>query len=245
MADSWTDGVLLKIVNLVTYSLFLGSSIYTSSTGILFHGRETYFTPAPWAFYIWPLIHLLLLGTVIYQFSPAGKRVIIDGISWYFPLLAVLNSAYHIYYIVTKHSLQGVPDELFVRLPFSLYHGWTTVLVVLSAFEAFGVNALKQPAGVWTKIFVFLAFVFLESTVAIYAYSTKSDLPGSVAIAWALWAIFAHQTGPAFIHWSALAFAIIAPVIWVAKGAYALLDSSRNNVVAIYDEERAPLVPGN
>jgi hypothetical protein len=40
------------------------------------------------------LIHLLLLGTVIYQFFPSGKTVIIDGISWRFPLLGVLNAIY-------------------------------------------------------------------------------------------------------------------------------------------------------
>lgn len=40
------------------------------------------------------LIHLLLLGAIIYQFFPGGKRVIIDGISWRFPLLAVLNAIY-------------------------------------------------------------------------------------------------------------------------------------------------------
>jgi hypothetical protein len=46
---------------------------------------------------------------------------------------------------------------VWIHLPFSLYHGWTTVLVVVTAFEAFGVNALTHPAGVFTKVFVFLA----------------------------------------------------------------------------------------
>jgi len=40
------------------------------------------------------IIHLLLLGAIVYQFFDAGKRVIIDGIGWRFPLLAVLNSIY-------------------------------------------------------------------------------------------------------------------------------------------------------
>lgn len=55
------------------------------------------------------------------------------------------------------HEPQSLADELFVHLPFSLYHGWTTVLVVLTAFEAFGNNAATERAGVWTKVFVFLA----------------------------------------------------------------------------------------
>ncbi|KAG6821042.1 hypothetical protein H0H93_007932 [Arthromyces matolae] len=269
MADAWTDGILLKIINIVTYFLFLGSNIYTvaSPEGVYYHGKETYITPAPWAFLIWSLIHLLLLGTVIYQFFPSGKRVVVDGISWRFPLLVVLNSIYvnlwatqhfvlafvfalfvsssvtHIYYVVKKHySPQETADELFVHLPFSLYHGWTTVLVVLSAFEAFGVNALEHRAGVWTKVFVLLALFFLEGTAATYAFSTpEGDLPASVAIAWSLWAIFAHQTKSAFVHWSALAFAILA-LFWVAKGTYGLYTRTSGGRVALTDEERAPLV---
>ena len=55
------------------------------------------------------------------------------------------------------HEPQSTADEVFVHLPFSLYHGWTTLLVVLSLFEAFGTNALEHKAGIWTKVFVFLA----------------------------------------------------------------------------------------
>lgn len=70
----------------------------------------------------------------------------------------------HIYYLVKKHhSAQSLNDELWVHLPFSLYHGWTTVLVVVSAFQAFGVNALEKPAGIWTKVFVFLALYVSDS----------------------------------------------------------------------------------
>jgi hypothetical protein len=210
------------------------------------------------------LIHVLLLGTIIYQFFPGGKRTIIDGIAWRFPLLGVLNAIYinlwathhyiiafvlalcvssavtHIYYIVKKHhSSQSLADEIFIHLPFSLYHGWTTVLVVLTGFEAFGVNALTHRAGVWTKVLVFLGLFFLEGTAAAYAFSTpEGDLPASVAIAWSLWAIFAHQTSSGFIHWSALAFSILA-LVWVVKGAFGLYSGGR---VALHDEERAPLL---
>lgn len=62
--------------------------------------------------------------------------------------------------------------------------------MILSLFEAFGVNAHTHKAGVWTKIFVFLAFVFLESTAAAYAFASKEgDAAGAAAITWALFAI--------------------------------------------------------
>jgi len=66
----------------------------------------------------------------------------------------------------------------------------TIVLVVLSLFEAFGVNAHTHKAGIWTKIFVFLAFVFLETTAAAYAFASREgDAAGAAAITWALFAI--------------------------------------------------------
>lgn len=66
----------------------------------------------------------------------------------------------------------------------------TIVLVVLSLFEAFGVNAHTHKAGIWTKLFVFLAFVFLETTAAAYAFASKEgDAAGAAAITWALFAI--------------------------------------------------------
>lgn len=131
-----------------------------------------------------------------------------------------------------------------MHLPFSLYHGWTTVLVVLALFEAFGVDARTHPAGVWTEICVFLALLFLEATAATYAFSSpEGDLAGSIAIAWSLWAIYAHQTSSAFVHWTSLVFAIIT-LVWVIKGAYGLWRKSCTGVVRLDDEERAPLVGG-
>jgi hypothetical protein len=111
MSDSsWKDGISLKIVNTIVYFAFLGSNIYTVTLPGS-SGKETYITPAPWAFLVWyvlpspvrstflpppprPLIHTLLLGTVIYQFFPAGKKIIIDSISWSFPLLVFFNATY-------------------------------------------------------------------------------------------------------------------------------------------------------
>jgi len=262
----------LKIVNVVVYFVFLGSNLYTVATpeGVYRSGKETYFTPAAYAFAIWSLVHLLLLGAIIYQFFDSGKRTIIDGIGWRFPLLAVLNSIYvnvwskqhyiiafifallvsstvsHIYYIVKKHhASENINDELWVHLPFSLYHGWTTVLVLLTAFEAFGVNAATHRAGIFTKVLVFLGLLFLEATSAAYAFSSpEGDLAASIAIAWGLFAIYAHQHN-AFIHWSALAFSLLS-LFWILKSLYGYFVSYRGRSGSVlHDEERAPLVPGN
>lgn len=109
----------------------------------------TYITPSYYAFYVWSLIHLLLLGTMIFQFTTRGNDIVVGSIHWRFALLGILNSVYvffwsrhwyilafvlslfvsatvsQIYYVVKKNhsSREGWGEELFVHLPFSLYHG--------------------------------------------------------------------------------------------------------------------------
>jgi len=272
--SSWKDGIFLKIVNIVVYFLFLGSNIFTvAGPGDVYHStKETYLTPEWWTFLIWSLIHLLLLGYIIYQFTDAGKETIIDGIGWRFPLLAVLNAIYvnvwarghyivafifalfvsstvsHIYYVIKKyHKGETFADELFVHLPFSVYHGWTTVLVFLTGFEAFGRNASTHSAGVWTKIFVFLALMILEGTAAAYAFSgPEGDLAGAIAITWSLFGIYAHQSSAEhasrFISISALVFAILS-AFWIGVSVWKLYKAKGGVRGALHsDEERAPLV---
>lgn len=47
--------VLFQLLNIVVYFAFLGSNIYTIAAphDIYYSGKETYITPAPWAFLIW------------------------------------------------------------------------------------------------------------------------------------------------------------------------------------------------
>jgi hypothetical protein len=51
-----------QIVNVIVYLLFLGSNVYSvaAPSGIYFSGKETYLTPAPWAFLIWLVFFLPL-----------------------------------------------------------------------------------------------------------------------------------------------------------------------------------------
>lgn len=78
------------------------------------------------------LIHLLLLGTIIYQWFPGGKVVIIDGISWRFPLLGVLNAIY-VHLWATQHYIVAFIFALFVSsavtvgypISFRLFHSLT------------------------------------------------------------------------------------------------------------------------
>ncbi|KAL4066929.1 hypothetical protein V8B97DRAFT_1917110 [Scleroderma yunnanense] len=243
--NSWSNHLLLKLANIVGAMFVMGGNVYTviSPWDVYYSGKETYFTPAPWSFFVWPLIHMLILGTCIYQFSGRGKEVIIERIGWKLPLLDFLNGMYiyswtiqeyryglvfmifavsvvaQIYNDVKDVQLRNFCDEVLLHLPFSLYHGWTICLVFLSAFEAFGVNAVTTSADPWTKAGVFISLVLLEVVSCVYAYSAiEGDLPACLAITWYLFALVVQQTPErtGFIHYSALGAAILS-LCWVMR----------------------------
>lgn len=248
--NSWSDHLLLKLANIAGALFVMGANGYTviSPLDVYYTGKETYFTPAPWAYFLWPVIHLLVLGTCTYQFSGRGKELIIDIIGWNLPLLDFLNAMYiyswtnqeykyalvfmvftgsvvsKIYRLVKLSTVRNICDELFLHLPFSLYHGWTTCLIFSTAFAAFGVNAETEPVKIWTKVFVFLSLFTLQTIASAYAYaSAEGDLPACLAVSWFIWAIFVHQTPEKslFVHWCALGAAILS-LCWLMRSAIGL-----------------------
>ncbi|KAH7101391.1 hypothetical protein BKA62DRAFT_770665 [Auriculariales sp. MPI-PUGE-AT-0066] len=268
-SSSWKDGIFLKIVNVIVYVVFLGFNVETLGGphwGWHHYAKDTYITPAYWAWYVWTAIHTLLLGYIVYQFFPAAKKTIVDGVGWRFPAVVVLNSIYaalwnrghtvaafifsilvsaavsHTYYHVkVHHAPDALTEEAFIHWPFGLWHGWTTFLVILTGFEAFGTST-SYHAGIWTKVFVFISLLFLESTSAGYAFGNKDgDIAGSAAITWTLFAIYDHQHRSDFIHWSALVFAVLS-LVWVGRAAFQMSQRGRRG---IFESERAPLIGGH
>ncbi|KAH7884371.1 hypothetical protein F5I97DRAFT_1937823 [Phlebopus sp. FC_14] len=272
--NHWSNHLLLKIANIVGAIFVMGGNVYTviSPSDVYYTGKETYFTPAPWSFFVWPLIHMLILGTCIYQFSGRGREIILERIGWRLPLLDFLNAMYiyswttqeyryalvfilfavsvvtHIYKEVKDTSLRNFCDEIFLHLPFSLYHGWTVGLIFLSAFEAFGVNAVTEPADAWTRFFVFISLLLLQTIAFAYAYSAiEGDLPACLVISWFLFALVVQQPPERspFIHWSALGFAILS-LCWVMRCVIGLelKFRGRNNRLGI-GEETSRLLGGH
>ena len=86
---------------------------------------------------------------MIFQFTTRGKEIIVDSVNWRFALLGLLNTVFiffwsrhwyilafvlsllvaatvsQIYYIVKRDhsSKETLWEELFIHLPFSLFHG--------------------------------------------------------------------------------------------------------------------------
>lgn len=105
--------------------------------------------------------------------------------------------------------LYSIVDWFLFDLPFSMYCGWAAFLVVLSAFEVFGVDASTHPAGTPTKVSALLAILLLTTTAIILTALPKFSVGGPIAITWALYAISDHQSDE-FIRLLALTFAFIS-----------------------------------
>jgi len=239
------------------YSGFEGES-----GGSPYHNsHETYITPAPFVFGVWGLIHLLLGGFVIYQFWESANEVVVDVVHWHFIIITLLNTLWltlweNNYLILASvvvlfisfqisfvyHALQKAPfaaqnwaDKLFIHAPFSLYHAWIAVILVLSIFAALTPEKTDEDPILLVKIVVVIALFILKGLSVAYIEGFDSDIAGSIVIAWTLVGIFVEQQDP-IIHWTALVLAIIS-IFHIVKGLITLYrKSSRSG-------EYAPLNP--
>lgn len=193
--------------------------------------RQTDLTPAPYWFFVWTIINILLLGFVILQFFDQGHAPTIEAVGWRFAGVALLNAVYthlaagkeHILAFVAVifltlvvshayYSLQTTPPNhwvtaLFVHLPFSLWHAFSTVLLFVTGFAAFG-KSTGSHAGVFTDVFVCIALALLSSTSVGYAFANdgSGDIAGAAVIAYALIGVFSEHKHPKIIHWFARAY---------------------------------------
>ncbi|KAM0749644.1 hypothetical protein T439DRAFT_326525 [Meredithblackwellia eburnea MCA 4105] len=263
--SSWSDHLFLKLVNLVAFFFFFGTGLYGSLNPNGHHGGKiTYFTPASYVFYIWTIIDLLLLGYVIYQFFDISHHAT-HGVGWRFALVAVLNAIFlhvfvtghyivafifallvastvsTVYYSLRAHyPAETTPDVVFVHLPFSLWHAWSIVTVLISAFAAFTHGGHSGHPGVAVKILVVIAEAFLATTAWGYAFATKKgDIAGAAVLAWTLYGIYDFQHN-GLIRYFALG-SFIFSLFAVAKSLYFTFGRS-DGAIALDSGERAPLV---
>ncbi|KAI0818986.1 hypothetical protein BC629DRAFT_1435764 [Irpex lacteus] len=241
--------------------VFCPSGIYDSGASKL-----TYITPARWAFLIWPAIHFLLLGTLLYQFTENGCRIVVKAISWRFFVLMEANALYlylwysHLYswafcastiVVSMLISIRGimlenlrstiVADQLFVWIPLSLYDGWMFTVQQTTVFAALGLDASIEAAGFWTLFFVCTTFMGMQPLAL---WLSMIQPAGGIAIAWYLWAVFDGQRSNELVHQWALVSAIFA-TIWVNIGLTSIGASIRDKMRRIEggsNGERAPLV---
>ncbi|KAF8310626.1 hypothetical protein DL93DRAFT_2230105 [Clavulina sp. PMI_390] len=140
---------------------------------------------APYAPYIRNIIHPLLLAYTMYQFTADGKKITMESVSRHFSLLLghyvvgpiyallVISAVSPHYHLVTEDcASESIRNDLFIHISFSLYHDWTTVLVLITAFEPIGVDAATRKTSIGTNMFTSFAF-FPERTSAACALSYR------------------------------------------------------------------------
>lgn len=162
---------------------------------------------------------LLLLGYVFYQFFDKSHDSI-HGIGYRFALIGVLNSIF-VHTFVSKHFIvafifallvastvstvyytlassyppKSLGDILFVHLPFSLFHAFSIVTVLISAFALFTHGGHHSHPSVLTRILVCAALAFLALTAYGYAFRSRGgDLAGALVLAWTLYGIYDVST---------------------------------------------------
>jgi hypothetical protein len=236
--------LLIKISNLFVYVFLLVANLYSglgpeNEDSPYKDNHPTYISPAPFVFGVWGIIHFLLGGFVIYQFFGAHE-LIIDGISWHFVGISLLNGLWlelwqtdhlilawitilitasqisYVYSLLKRNRADGTPptinELIWVHAPFSLYHAWIVVIAVISTFAAFTPDRVddKKPS-ILMQVITVIALLFLEGTAIGYITKLKGDIAGAVVIAWSLYGIAVEQDNPV-IHWTALVLAVITSI---------------------------------
>ncbi len=176
--------VLMLAINALAVWLPLGGK----TTGELSAQYPVLITPAPYAFSIWSLIYLLLIGFVIYPFTARGKQSPLTArigpwffisclmnagwiVVWHYEFLsssvfimfALLLSLIAVYVPVRRQPpVPTSADRALVLLPFSIYLGWisnATIVNVTVVLHAANWNGLGLSAEAWTIILLAAALL--------------------------------------------------------------------------------------
>ncbi len=143
------------VVNFLANALLINNR----STGVISDAYPNLFAPAGLIFSIWGLIYLLLLGYVLYQFTSFGMKLgqkneaLLRRVNMLFIISSLANIfwifAWHYDYIFLSVIIMLVlliflikiadivrvekitkQEKLFISLPFSVYFGWITVVMI-------------------------------------------------------------------------------------------------------------------
>ncbi|MGJ8665127.1 MAG: tryptophan-rich sensory protein [Patiriisocius sp.] len=156
----------LQIANIIAFVITIyfnyasAAGVFNDTTQAMMSAKyDTLFTPAGYAFSIWGLIYMLLLGFVIYQSRSLFVKVrddkFVERVGWWFVLSCIANSAWCYLFvndailastfviffmlicliqIVLRNNMElwDAPISViaFLWWPFVIYSGWLTVACI-------------------------------------------------------------------------------------------------------------------
>lgn len=232
-----------QILNMVALVVTVGIN-YLSNTGIFNNETmatisakfQNLFTPAGYAFSIWGLIYLGLLGFVIY-FGPftkntdAKEKTILNVGCW-FVVSCIANSLW-IYTWLYEYTFLTIPimvllffsllkiignnrnlieskdfkTAIFFRLPFYIYSGWISVALIADV-AAYLKKIQWSAFGISETIWTIVMFVF-AAIIHLYMVWKKDMTAFALVAVWALIAIaVANENSNHTVYISAIITAI-------------------------------------
>ncbi|WP_053374703.1 tryptophan-rich sensory protein [Paenibacillus sp. FJAT-27812] len=247
----WLNVIGLAAV-LIVNGLAEWLPINGKTTGELSAKYPVLITPAPYAFSIWSVIYLLLIGFVAYQLrQQAASSKIVQSIgpwflisclfncawilAWHyekltasvFIMLALLLSLIAIYTAVRRDKPSPARGERFlVWLPFSIYLGWictATIVNIAVVLYAAGRNGPLMTDIAWTVIL--LAAASLLALVIGFKYQDAAII---LVFIWSFIAIAVKQGQQPEVSLAAW----IGAAVLAAAAAVLLMKASKRNSAA-------------
>lgn len=217
---------------------------YLSNTGIL-NGNTmktmsdkyfNYFTPAGYAFSIWGVIYVGLLGFVFYTgrslFKKDAEEPGLLKIGWWFVLSCVANSLWVFAWLYdytgvsvlimiiilisllkiivnTRMELNGHPFKkyLFIFWPFALYAGWISVALIANI--AAWLTKLKWNGWGISDISWAIMMICIAGLINIFMVKTRNLREYATVGIWALIAISVSNDGHPSIKYTCYAISVI------------------------------------
>lgn len=243
---------LFRILNMVALIITIGVN-YLSNTG--FFNNETMaiisgkfqnlFTPAGYAFSIWGLIYLALLGFVIY-YGPFtnetdAKEKTVLSIGWWSSISCLANCLWVItwlyeYTFITipimillfislmkiitnnKETIEAkdLQTTLFLRLPFYIYSGWISVALI--ADVAAYLKKIEWSGFGFSETVWTIIMIVVAAVIHLYMVWKRDMVSFAFVAVWALVAIaVANQNFNNMVYNSAIATAVILAVNAIFK----------------------------
>lgn len=218
---------------------------YLSNTGI-FGGKtigdvsaqyDNLFTPAGYAFSIWGLIYLLLLGFVFYTgrslFKPENSKTdsFIKKIGWWFVVTCIMNCVWILTWIygytgisvvvmviflfallkILLQALQynsGAVQKWFINIPFQIYTGWVSVALIAAA--AAWLDKIGWSGLGISEVSWTVIMIIIATLIHLFMTWKKNAPVFALVAVWALIAIsVANKGGSDGVYFTALASAAL------------------------------------
>ncbi|KAF9924995.1 hypothetical protein FBU30_005159 [Linnemannia zychae] len=238
-----------KVCNILVYVTLLSGNLYSAINGSEdqdspYDSRnKSYITPASFTFLIWTLIHFLLGGMVVYQWF---NDKIYQAVGWHFVIASVFNALWlalwssghrfwalfalflatgavsFIYFrLKDQDNAETLLEVIFLHLPFSLYHAWIFVLLIINLFVIISPVRDDDPST-FQLIISIAGLAFIASTVIGYIEHKQGDVAGALVLAWYLFGVFDQQEQEV-IHWTALGLGIAVTAYTLKPFVYRLV----------------------